>query len=116
LTVGPASRVILALAGLLADAHQAGALHPPDGPVPSEPMAAEARRLRELALPDVPTAVVARGLVAWTQLFGQISFELFGQLEGVVGDAEVVFEYAISVMADVTGLRAPDPAPTPDTH
>ncbi len=85
LTIGPASRVTLVLAGLLADAQAAGALAPVTGPAPPPDMAAEAVRIGRAALPGVPTVTVARALVAWTQLFGQISFELFGQLEGVVG-------------------------------
>jgi hypothetical protein len=66
-------------------------------------MTAEARRLADLALPDVPLATVAGGLVAWTSLFGQISFELFGQLKGIVEQPEVLFEHAIIVTAGLLG-------------
>ena len=105
LTIGPASRVTFALAGVLVDAHNGGTLAPITGPGLSEAMAAEADRVGRVAMPGVPIATIARGLVAWTQLFGQISFELFGKLEGVVEDFEEVFEHAIAVMADVMGLH-----------
>jgi AcrR family transcriptional regulator len=105
LTVGPASRVTLVLAGLLVDAYRAGELTAVDAGPLSRAMSAEARRLADLALTDVPLAAVAGGLVAWTSLFGQISFELFGQLKGVVEQPEVLFEHAITVTAGLLGLR-----------
>jgi hypothetical protein len=39
----------------------------------------------------VPDGVLARGLLVWTQLFGGISFELFGHLEGVIDDGDALF-------------------------
>jgi AcrR family transcriptional regulator len=105
-TIAPASRVTLALAGLLLDAYRAGELAPLEASPLSRDMAAEARQLAHLAMPGVPPAIVARALVVWTQLFGQISFELFGQLVGVVEDPEVVFEFAIATTAGLLGLHA----------
>ena len=34
--------------------------------------------------PGVPATVMARGLIAWTELFGAVSFELFGRLDNVI--------------------------------
>ena len=34
----------------------------------------------------MPDALLQRGLMAWAALFGTVSFELFGQLHGLVGD------------------------------
>ena len=39
----------------------------------------------------------------WTQL-GHISFEVFGQLRGVVEDPEVMFEFEIATVASLLGL------------
>jgi AcrR family transcriptional regulator len=104
LTIGPASRVILSLAAILVAANDAGELNSRDlAPLP-EGIAVEARHLSELALPGVPPEIVARGLVAWTQLFGQVSFELFGQLRGVVQDVDASFEFAVAVMAEFVGF------------
>jgi hypothetical protein len=59
---------------------------------------------------------VTRCLAAWTQLFGFVSFELFGHLVGVV-DGEAAFD---RVAADVgafvgfdEGSRAPEHRPPP---
>jgi len=43
----------------------------------------------------VPDEVLARALVAWTQLFGAISFELFGHFHGVITDADEFFEHQV---------------------
>jgi hypothetical protein len=48
--------------------------------------------------------VLARLLIAWTQLFGMISFELFGHLVGSVDPSEEFFSYATDRMADLVGL------------
>ena len=43
-------------------------------------------------------------LIAWTQLFGMISFELFGQLVGSADPADAFFGYSVDQMADFIGL------------
>ena len=45
--------------------------------------------------PGVPDAVISRGLLVWTQLFGTISFELFGHLHNVIHDYDAFFELQI---------------------
>ncbi len=103
-TTGPASRVTLALAALLADAHRTGHLRAPrDEPLPAV-LAADLEQLARTTAPDVPLAIVARALVAWALLFGQISFELFGRLSGVVHDTDALFDHAVTVMADLLGM------------
>jgi hypothetical protein len=47
---------------------------------------------------------VSRLIVAWTQLFGSISFELFGQYVGSVDPSDAFFGHAIGQMADFVGL------------
>ena len=49
--------------------------------------------LRRQAAPGVPDEVLARGLAAWTQLFGTISFELFGHLHNVIHDYDAFFDH-----------------------
>jgi AcrR family transcriptional regulator len=104
-TVVAASRVTLALAGVVLDAHLGGELDEPDHPSLSRAMAAEARRVGQFALPGAPPATVAQLLVVWAQLFGQISFELFGRFEDLLEDPEVLFEHAVAVMAIQLGMR-----------
>jgi AcrR family transcriptional regulator len=104
-TVAPASRVSLALIAVLRDGWQAGRLEPASaGPAPSEPLAAQVQRLAEAIAPELPGPVLTRALIAWTQLFGMLSFELFGQLVGSVDPSDAFFTHAVEQMADFLGL------------
>ena len=49
---------------------------------------------------------MARALVAWTQLFGMVSFELFGQLTGSADPADDFFRFAAGQLAGFVGLPA----------
>ena len=57
----------------------------------------------EVAL-DVADAVVLDVLVAWSQLFGLLSFEMFGQTRGVVEDHAQLFELSVRRLAGILGL------------
>ncbi len=110
-TIGPASRVTLVLTRIVDGAAEAGALVD-DAPRPDLPpldavVLAESRRLADLAFPHVPDEVVIRSLVAWTQVFGMISFELFGHFHSVVDDVGPVFERALLEMGRMVGLPPP---------
>jgi AcrR family transcriptional regulator len=50
-------------------------------------------RLRDQAAPGVPDDVLSRGLAAWTEMFGLISFELFGHLHQVIEDYDAFFDH-----------------------
>ena len=103
-TLGPATRVTLVLAGIVVEASRAGELDQAGaGPLPTA-VAAEARRVADLAFPDVPLPIVAAALLAWSQLFGQVSFELFGRFEGVVEHPVSLFELAVASMAASLGI------------
>jgi AcrR family transcriptional regulator len=107
-TIGPASRVALALAAVVENAHAAGALAVPDGaaaPLP-EAVRADAWRIVKDLDRDLPAAVVPGFVVAWAQLFGLISFELFGQFNNVVDARDEFFEYAVASLAHQAGIRA----------
>ena len=67
-------------------------------------LAEQAAALAAAIAPAVPGPVVLRGLIAWTQLFGMISFELFGQFAGVAEPADDFFRYAVEQMANFAGL------------
>jgi hypothetical protein len=45
-----------------------------------------------------------RGLLAWTSLFGVISFELFGHLVGSVTEPATFSSAALEVLVDELGL------------
>jgi AcrR family transcriptional regulator len=105
-TVASAIRVVRVMGGILADGRpgtrDAGALHR------EEPVAPELARqvaiVAEAIAPGVDDGVLARALIAWTQLFGMISFELFGQFVGTLEPADAFFGYTAEQMADYIGL------------
>ncbi len=109
-TISSASRVALVLGGLLAEAGAPGpAGTAADGGAGSA--AALPGQLRQQAAvvgaaiaPGVGEAAIVRALIAWTQLFGMISFELFGQLVGSADPADEYFGYAVDQMADFVGI------------
>jgi AcrR family transcriptional regulator len=130
-TIGPASRTTTLILNLLADGVASGALTagPADGPaggaltagpaggVPNggpaalavplaEPVRAELTRITELVCPTVPAALLARGVTAWIQLFGTVTFELFGRFNNMITDSRRdFFDHQLRVMANHVGLR-----------
>lgn len=102
-TIGPASRVPLALMGIVRDAWESGRMTAPDDELSPE-LAEQAVRLAELASPSAPGPVAARTVVVWTQLFGMVGFELFGQLVGSMDPTGPFFAYTLERMADFLGL------------
>jgi len=104
-TIGPASRVPLALISLLGDVPAAGdqgalATGETGNGVLAEQAAAVAAGLGGSVRPEA----LVRGILAWTQLFGMISFELFGQFARTFEPADELFEYAVVQMAQLVGL------------
>ncbi|GAA2459179.1 TetR/AcrR family transcriptional regulator [Actinomadura vinacea] len=104
-TVGPASRTPIALLAVVRDASRAGVLRVPDDGLAPE-LDAQAARTAGLAELDVPEPAVVRGVIAWTQLFGMIGFELFGHLDGSMDPADAFFAHTVDLMADFIGLPA----------
>ncbi|MEQ4301190.1 TetR/AcrR family transcriptional regulator [Plantactinospora sp. B6F1] len=113
-TVVPAQRVAFALVQVMIDAAVAGRLAPPDGtPVPP-PVRVDLARLLEQRPGALTEEQLARGMAAWSQLFGLVSFEVFGRLaQGVVEDSEAYFDHQMRLMADLAGLPA-EPGPSSD--
>jgi AcrR family transcriptional regulator len=111
-TIGPATRVPLALIGLLRDAPpSAGPRGAPDtaggpeiGGALNGQAAALAAAIEGTAGVTVRPDVLVRGAVAWGQLFGLISFELFGQYVGSFDPADDLFEYGVTQLAWLVGL------------
>ena len=100
-TVAPAARVPLVLGQLIRDSCAAQAA--PSDRTPAAPplpavLAAQAAIVAGAIAPGVPEPLIVRVLIAWTQLFGMISFELFGQFVGSADPADDFFGYAIEQM------------------
>ncbi len=101
-TVGPAARVGLVLIDIVRGAFRAGDLTPP--PLADE-LRADAERMAADFAEGVPPESVAALVAAWAQLFGLISFELFGQYNRVVEAREALFRQTAGELARSVGLR-----------
>ena len=55
---------------------------------------------------DAPAEAVMRTLMAWTAVFGTVSFELFGHYVGSVGDHERYFDLVVQRLAADIGFAA----------
>jgi AcrR family transcriptional regulator len=134
-TIGPAARVPLAFAGVLEGAVAAGEVTAErgagpageqgrpglGGPLADQAAALSAALARDAAAgeatgagaaggavplaPAVPADVLVRAVIAWTQLFGMISFELFGQFVGSFEPADALFAHGVDQLAAFVGLR-----------
>jgi AcrR family transcriptional regulator len=107
-TIGPASRPAVVVGKIIGDAYRAGAtaeLPGPLAPVPAS-FTPDAARLRDAILEGVPDHIAAAALIAWSGLFGLVSFELFGQFENVVTDRAAFFDHAAACLGRLTGLPA----------
>jgi AcrR family transcriptional regulator len=115
-TIGPASRVGLALITVARDAHTSGRLGAPQGRPLAAPVRADAGRLAADLAPELPVAVIAALVAAWAQVFGIISFEVFGQFHRVVDARGPFFDQSAGALAAQVGLapaqgRQPGGAP-----
>jgi AcrR family transcriptional regulator len=100
-TIASAARVALALVEVI----KSGALRPiPDSPELPDQLREQADVLIAALGTDLSPTTMTRMLMAWTQLFGSISFELFGQYVGSVDPADAFFAHTTRQMADFVGL------------
>lgn len=126
-TVVPASRTTLALVRVVADAVGSGTSGASDSSVTSTPgvagrpgsptaptaapgvagpaVADGVATLRSFGI-TLPDEVLVRTLMAWTTVFGTISFELFGHFVGSVSDPAAYFDQVIVRLADDLGFTA----------
>lgn len=109
-TIAPATRVIVRLIAVIADAHRAGAralAAPEAAPDGVEATVAGAIEfVGDLGVPEQANLaeITARTIMAWTTIFGTLSFELFGHLVGSVSDYDAYFAQVITRLAGDLGL------------
>ncbi|MFF2993353.1 TetR/AcrR family transcriptional regulator [Streptomyces sp. NPDC057950] len=108
-TVPAASRVGLLLIGIVRDAYQGKGVA--RTPLPAA-LRAEARRMAADLAPDLPSEAVVALVAAWSQLYGLIGFEVFGQFNTVVEDREEFFRHAADQLAHGVGLVYPEAGAT----
>ncbi|MGW6689059.1 TetR/AcrR family transcriptional regulator [Streptomyces sp. NPDC054961] len=102
-TIEPASRVGNALIGIARAAHAGRGIALP--PLPAE-LRPEAVRMTGQFAEGLPPEVTAALVAAWAQLFGLVSFELFGQFTRIVEDRDAFFAHAADQLAHGVGLPA----------
>ena len=106
-TIAPAARISSVVLGILTDAAEHLTPAVAEDKVPPSGREALAP-LRSIAGPGVPDALLQRGLMALAALFGTVSFELFGQLHGIVGeqpgDHEAFFAESTRRWAEQVGI------------
>ncbi len=110
-TIAPATRATRVLAGIMADRAERE-VAAEGGPVSqgkaalSTAVVASIAPLSEFLGQKVPPELVVRSLMAWTGIFGFVSFELFGQLRGAVDPdgADALFAVEVDRWADWLGL------------
>lgn len=98
-TVVSAARVPLVMIGILREVAPVV-----DGPPLTDGLAEQLRKLGEDIAPELSLETLDRAIVAWTQLFGMISFELFGQLVGSVDPSDEFFDHTVGQICDFVGL------------
>ena len=103
-TVPAATRAVRVLGGILQDAALRGRFAADaEDPLP-DPVGGNIAEIAAALCPAAPPVAVSRAMGAWVQLFGTVSFELFGQLENVVGDKDAFFEHQMRAQGDYIGL------------
>ena len=102
-TVHPATRVTALISALVPLARARG-LEPAPTLEAGEAFGRSVAGVREFLGGEVNDAVVLRSVMAWTTLYGTVSFELFGQLKGAVDDVDAYFDLMVRQLAHDIGL------------
>ncbi|XVV06177.1 TetR/AcrR family transcriptional regulator [Actinosynnema sp. CA-248983] len=98
-TGDPRTRVMRLVVALLVDIQRGT----PVGAVPGV-LGQDLAVVRDAVGIEVGEELLARGYLAWTGLFGLVSFEVFGQYRGSFSDFGAHFEYQVDRLAEVLGL------------
>jgi AcrR family transcriptional regulator len=103
-TVPAAARVGVVLGRILGGAAQAGALPPAAGGRDPELVSDDAVAVLGGEHPSLDDTVRLRALLAWSAIYGTISFELFGHFVGSVADGARYFDRAMTELARMIGF------------
>lgn len=77
----------------------------PTGPPPAPILDDQLRAVADAVAPEADRAQLALGVLAWTQLFGIVGFELFGQYANTFDPGDELFEFALDRAAESLGLE-----------
>jgi AcrR family transcriptional regulator len=103
-TVPAATRVGVVLGRILGDAARGGALPERTGGRDPSLISDDAVEVLGGDHPALDDTVRTRALLAWSSLYGTISFELFGHFVGSVEDGDRYFDLAMGDLAALIGL------------
>ncbi len=103
-TIGAATRTPATLIRVLADGVHSGAIPDPGSERLPEVVRATLADVREMISPGLPEATLAHAMLGWTQLFGAVSFELFGQLNNTIEARDAYFTHQMNQIADLIGI------------
>jgi AcrR family transcriptional regulator len=104
-TIGPANRPVVVVLELVRDGLLRGDIAVFGGERLPRSVRVDLEGIaRDLGYPEVLPPVLARTMTAWAQLFGAISFELFGRLQNAVHDYEAWFDCQLRAMAAHVGM------------
>lgn len=102
-TTGPGARVPLLLLRLVAEVEAGATPLPPGPPVPAA-LGRDFDQVRAVAAGPVSDARLSAGILAWTALFGIVSFELFGQYRGSIDHPRPFLDHQLARLADLLGI------------
>jgi len=103
-TIGPASRPVWVFAAIVREGVEQGVLTAGTERLPKG-LRADMEQLADNAGFDgIPPAVISRTLTVWSEMFGALSFELFGRLTNAVYDYDSFFDHQLKTMGDYLGL------------
>ncbi|MEU4239550.1 TetR/AcrR family transcriptional regulator [Actinoplanes sp. NPDC026619] len=102
-TIVSAIRVIMQIAEIIKDAHEAGRVEP--RPELTGRYAQELSAVADQFGPGIPPRLIGAGMAAFIQLMGAVSAELFGQLNNTIeDDRRGFFEFQMRGAATFIGL------------
>ncbi|WP_158843781.1 TetR/AcrR family transcriptional regulator [Saccharothrix deserti] len=99
-TGDPGTRVSFLLLALLVEIERR---QPPSTPLPG-PLGEDFAALRDNLGLKIGDDLLARGYLAFTAMFGLISFELFGQYRDSFADCAAHFDHQLGRLADLLGI------------
>jgi AcrR family transcriptional regulator len=105
-TIDPAARIPLVLIAIVRDASHAGVGLRQSAAEQRIPRAvrADLEQLGRTIAPTLTTHQLGRAIMAWCQLIGMISFELFGHLNNVIHDYQAHFDFQLRGVARELGI------------
>jgi AcrR family transcriptional regulator len=112
-TIPAAVRTPAVLARILSDGLASGALADITAAAPASGTTArltsavrsDLKRAADAVAPGLPEDLLMLGLTGWVQLFGVVSFELFGQFNNVIDARAEYFDQQMELMADLLGFQ-----------